>query len=261
MRSRVPRVPRRNYRHVMAQRHDRAHLLGEKRTEVLTLAEVLQYGEDSFGDRDYVSLYGLKPADWYGRGVRLLGRTAVECTRDALADRIGRDVAKAAGPKAVVVDPFAGSANTLHSIARHAGARSAIGFELDHAVFEATRRNLDILGLDIELAEVDYEVGLRGLRLTEDESLIVFVAPPWGDALDEAAGLDLRLTQPPVPVIVDLLAAIFPRQHTLLAVQIYERTLLESIDEVSFRCSSSSVHMYDMNTRGQNHGLLLGRLG
>jgi hypothetical protein len=44
--------------------YDRAFLLhGPKRNEVLTLEEVGQYGTDSFSDPDYVSLYGLKPAN------------------------------------------------------------------------------------------------------------------------------------------------------------------------------------------------------
>src|SRR5262249_58205371 len=79
--------------------YDRALLLhGAKRNDVLTLAEVEQYGRDSFADPDYVSIYGMLPKEWYGRGVRLLGRTAVECTRDALGDRIGRDVAAGGAP-------------------------------------------------------------------------------------------------------------------------------------------------------------------
>src|ERR1700722_3409063 len=62
--------------------YDRALLLhGPKRNEILTLDEVGQYGIDSFSDVDYLSIYGLKPAEWYARGIRLLGRTAVECTR------------------------------------------------------------------------------------------------------------------------------------------------------------------------------------
>ncbi len=100
--------------------YDRELLLGgAKRDAVLELWEVQRYGSDSFGDADYVSVYGLRPADWYGRGVRLLGRTAVECTRDALADAIGLDVARVAASvpavaRALVVDLFAGSGNTLH---------------------------------------------------------------------------------------------------------------------------------------------------
>jgi len=91
-------------------------LYGEKRNAVLDLAEVQRFGIDSYNDADYVSIYGLRPAQWYPRGIRLLGRTAVECTRDALASAIGRDVAvlTAGTPQALVVDPFAGSGNTLY---------------------------------------------------------------------------------------------------------------------------------------------------
>ncbi len=59
--------------------HDRALMLhGPKRNEVLTLEEVQRYGSDSFADPDYVRLYGMTPAQWYARGVRLLGRTALD---------------------------------------------------------------------------------------------------------------------------------------------------------------------------------------
>jgi hypothetical protein len=66
-----------------------------------------------------VSLYGLTPREWYARGVRILGRMAVECTRDRLADLIGRDVAAAAraapvATRLAVIDLFAGSGNTLY---------------------------------------------------------------------------------------------------------------------------------------------------
>jgi hypothetical protein len=107
--------------------YDRWFLLGEKRNEVLARWEVEQYGRDNFSDPDYLSIYGLGPREWYARGVRILGRTAVECTRDRLADRIGRDVAAvtraASAASPLAIDLFAGSANTLHWIARHAGAR------------------------------------------------------------------------------------------------------------------------------------------
>src|SRR5215471_18705399 len=102
--------------------YDRALLLhGPKRDKVLTLEEVQRYGIDSFSDPDYVEIYGMAPAVWYRRGIRLLGRTAVECTRDALASRIGRDIAGIAAtlPNVAhftVIDPFAGSCNTLYWI-------------------------------------------------------------------------------------------------------------------------------------------------
>ena len=113
---------------------------GAKRDAVLELWEVQRYGSDSYGDADYVSVYGLRPADWYGRGVRLLGRTAVECTRDALADAIGKDVARVAASapavaRALVVDLFAGSGNTLHWLLRHLPGARGVGFESDAGVF------------------------------------------------------------------------------------------------------------------------------
>ena len=178
-----------------ARVHDRDYLLSAgKRNDALALWEVVRYGLDSFGDRDYVAIYGLKPADWYARGIRLLARTTVECTRDALADRIARDISALAATApavsgSVVVDPFAGSANTLHWIARRVGARQAIGFESDPGVFDVTSRNLAILNLDLTLSQVGHEAGLKALRVAQDQLLIAFLAPPWGDALSVTSGL------------------------------------------------------------------------
>jgi hypothetical protein len=162
--------------------YDRWFLLGEKRNQPLVLWEVQQYGRDSFGDPDYVSVYGLKPPEWCARGVRILGRTAVECTRDQLAALMGRDIAAVArtAPAAppMVVDLFAGSGNTLYWIKRQTGARRAIGFELDDAVFELARTNLSLMGLDIDLRHDSYQHGLRSLGQPGEDLLIVFVAPP-----------------------------------------------------------------------------------
>jgi hypothetical protein len=49
-------------------------LLGAKRNAVPHLGEVQRYGSDSYGDTDYVSIYGMRPADWHAKGARLLGR-------------------------------------------------------------------------------------------------------------------------------------------------------------------------------------------
>ena len=141
--------------------YDRASLLyGSKRNEVLNLVEIEQYGLDSFADTDYVSIYGTPPREWYRRGIRVLGRTAVECTRDELGDRIGLDVASiTAGmpsDRFVVIDLFAGSCNTLFWILRHLPNSEGIAFESDPQVCELTRRNLEALGLRMELIQGDY---------------------------------------------------------------------------------------------------------
>jgi hypothetical protein len=128
-------------------RYDRALLLhGPKRNEVLSLVDVEQYGLDSFSDRNYISLYGMRPREWYSQGIRLIGRTAVECTRDALADLIGRDVSSVAtrlqSKNFVVIDPFAGSCNTLYWILRHLLNSRGVAFELDPQVFDLTKHNI-----------------------------------------------------------------------------------------------------------------------
>jgi len=56
--------------------YDRRLLLEDtKRNVVLDLTEVQRYGIESWGDPDYVCIYGLRPADWYGKGIRIIGRT------------------------------------------------------------------------------------------------------------------------------------------------------------------------------------------
>jgi len=246
--------------------YDRWLLLGEKRDELLELWEVQQYGRDSFGDPDYVSIYGLKPADWYARGVRILGRTAVECTRDRLADLVGIDVAAVVGraPGAgepVIVDLFGGSGNSLYWLTRHVGAGRAIGFERDHTVFELARKNLSIVSLGIDLIHTSYDVGLRKLSVADDDLLIVFVAPPWGQALNEASGLDLRSTTPPVSEVIDLTTAVFHSHKLLFATQVYESVNPDSLAEVTARFEWSALEGYSINAPGQNHGLLLGARG
>jgi hypothetical protein len=156
--------------------YNRALLLhGSKRDEVLSLAEIEQYGLDSFGNTDYVSIYGMPPREWYGCGIRLLGRTAVECTRDALGDRIGGDVASVArrmpSDHLVVIDPFAGSCNTLFWILRHLPNSEGIAFESDPQVFDLTHRNLAMLGQRIELLKGDYASLLERCRVPEDRGL------------------------------------------------------------------------------------------
>ena len=204
--------------------YDRTFLLGEKRTELVDLREVRRYGCDAFGDPDYVSIYGLRPADWYARGVRLLGRTVVECTRDLFADLIGRDLAAVAkttatGDGSIVVDPFVGSGNTLYWMARHIRPDRSIGFEQDDVVFELTRRNLSIMRLGIDVLHDSCERGLKTLIVRDGELVILFISPPWGEALDLDAGLDLRRTTPPVAEIIDRATGVFHPHKLLFGVQ------------------------------------------
>jgi hypothetical protein len=156
------------------------------------------------------------------------------------------------------VDPFAGSGNTLYWLLRSLPRAQGLGFELDSAVFELTRRNLSILGLPIEILNVDYVAGLSRVPASPEDPLVAFIAPPWGQALDPVGGLDLRRTEPPVTRIVDRLLQKFAERRLLCAVQIYEIAQPDSLTELQTRFEWHALRMYSLNVHGQNHGVLLG---
>jgi hypothetical protein len=244
--------------------YDRELLLGgAKRNAILELWEVHRYGSDTFDDSDYVSIYGMRPADWHTKGVRVLGRTAVECTRDGLGNEIGKDVAaitttRPPTARTLVVDPFAGSGNTLYWLLRHLPTARGVGFESDTGVFRLTQQNMAALALPIDVLNVDYLSGLANLSVAPDERLIVFIAPPWGDALGKTSGLDLRRTTPPITEIVDFLVDRFSQNHLLCVIQIYEIVLPASMAELRARFDWSTQRVYELNAPGQNHGILVG---
>jgi hypothetical protein len=240
-------------------------LHGSKRNEVLSLAEIEQYGLDSFADADCISIYGMPPREWYRQGIRLLGRTVVECTRDALADRIGLDIASVAAGmpsnRFVVIDPFAGSCNTLFWILRHVPKSEGIAFESDLQVFELTHRNLAALHQKIELVHGDYVRLLAERRVRKDRGIVAFVAPPWGTALDEVEGLDLRRTIPPISEVIEQIARQFPTHKILFATQVYEKVSAPSLTQIQARFDWSELRIYDISDKGRNHGILLGTKG
>ncbi len=249
------------------RKYDRELLLGGAlRSTVLDLWEVERYGADSYGDADYVSVYGMRPATWYAKGIRLLGRTAVECTRDVLGQAIGQDVAAVAGTApclttALVVDPFAGSGNTLYWLLRHLPGAHGLGFELDAGVFGVTQQNLAELALPIDILNTDYRSGLTGVSVAEDQLLIAFIAPPWGNALSPTTGLDLRRTTPPITEIVDFLLRTFDKNRLLCAIQVHETVDPGSLAELNSRFDWSAEQVYGLNAAGENHGILLGTKG
>ena len=239
-------------------------LLGRKRNSVLELWEVLRYGTDTFGDANYLALYGMQPEEWYARGIRLLGRTAVECTPDHVARAIGRDVAAAArlsSSRALVIDPFAGSANSLYWILRNLPEAKGIGFELDPQVFQLTRQNLSIVESRMEFVHDDYARGLRQREVPDDALICAFVAPPWGDGFSQSDGLDLRGTTPPVLEIVNTLALLLPNPM-LVAIQVVQNMVHESMTELTARFEWSALRIYESTKAGQNrNGLLLATRG
>ena len=89
----------------------------------------------------------------------------------------------------------------------------------------------------------------------------MFVAPPWGTALVEATGLDLRRTTPPIADIVDGISRAHPDRKILFATQVYEKVDPASLDELDTHLDWSELKVYRINAAGHNHGLLLGTKG
>src|SRR5262249_33890062 len=91
--------------------------------------------------------------------------------------------------------------------------------------------------------------------------LVVFIAPPWGRALDPVRGLDLRRTEPAVTGIVDDLRRDFSQCRLLCAIQIHEAIESESLADLQARFEGHQLRMYSLNAPGQNHGIMLGTSG
>jgi len=115
-----------------------------------------------------------------------------------------------------------------------------------------------VLELPLNVLNTDYELGLTQISVSDDRLLVAFIAPPWGRALSSESGLDLRLTEPPVGGIVDVLVREFPRCRLLCAVQVHERLEQASLADLASRFDWSTLEIYRLNRAGESHGILLG---
>lgn len=207
----------------------RAQLLGPRRYDVLSLDDIVEAGRILIGDPDGLAYYGLPPAAWYARGIRLLGRTCVEATPDITAAPIGRTAHALLGtpPSLGVVDLFAGSGNLLRHVAQALSA-SACGLEADDAVWRQTDTNLSILDEARVVRHGDWQSYFDG-PLDVDATVYV-LSPPWGNAFSFAHGLDLTRTNPPVPLIVDTIAA---RDRSTRCYALIQHSPVEPVTNVS----------------------------
>ncbi len=245
-------------------RYDRDFLLSPaKRNQVIELWEVEKFGRDSFGDPDAVALYGMRPADWYAKGVRILARTALEAVRDPLGNLIGDAVAHVAanappGSTFGVVDCFAGSCNGLYSILRHLPGAEGIGFEVEPAIFEMSTRNIASLGAPIRLVHGDFRTLLGAHRVPDGRRVVAFLAPPWGDALSRDAGLDLGRTKPPIAEIVDAFEAAYADRPILFVVEVHEQLVPGPLAALRAGFDWSDLRVFDLAGPTGRHGVLLG---
>jgi hypothetical protein len=246
------------------RKYDRDFLLSPaKRNQLVELWEVEKYGRDCFSDPDHVHLYGLPPKAWYERGVRILARTCLEAVKDPLGNKIGRDIAEvvlpAVGTRAIgVVDPFAGSCNGLYAILRYLPDARGIGFEVEPAVFDLTTRNIVHLDAPIELVNGSYKDLVRSRRHPGDHLIVVFLAPPWADALRPDTGLHLDRTKPPILEIVHDFEQVYGAQPVLYVTEVHEVNEPKALKAVEAVFDWSDLRIYDVNVPGLQHGVLLG---
>src|SRR5215469_9320639 len=112
-----------------------------------------------------------------------------------------------------VVDPFAGSCNTLYWILRQVPTSQGVACEFDRQVYELTKRNIASLDRTIDLQHGNYELFLAQCPLPPNHGLVFFIAPPWGTALDEVTGLDFRCTTPPITDVIGFIKTTYPSQR------------------------------------------------
>jgi len=245
-------------------KYDRDFLLSPaKRNQLVELWEVEKYGRDCFNDPDHVHLYGLSPKAWHERGVRILARTCLEAVKDPLGKKIARDIAEvvlpALGSRAVgIVDPFAGSCNALYAILQQLPGAKGIGFEVEPAVFDLTTQNIAHLGAPIELVNGNYKDLVRSRRHPGDHLIVVFLAPPWADALRPDTGLHLDRTKPPILEIVHDFEQVYGAQPVLYVTEVHEVNEPKALKAVEAAFDWSDLRIYDVNAPGLQHGILLG---
>jgi hypothetical protein len=247
----------------VSRKYDRDFLLSpEKRNQIVELWEVEKYGRDCFNDPHHVHLYGMSPNEWYGRGVRVLARTCLEAVKDPLGNKIGRDVAEIIAPapanRVGVVDPFAGSCNGLYAILRHLPGSKGIGFEVEPAVFDLTTRNIAHLTAPIELVHGSYKDLVGSRTHPADHLIVVFLGPPWGDALQPGTGLHLDRTKPPILEIVHDFEQVYGAQPVLYVTEVHEVNEPNALRAVEAAFDWSDLRIYDVNVPGLQHGVLLG---
>jgi hypothetical protein len=246
------------------RKYDRDFLLSpEKRNQLVELWEVEKYGRDCFNDPSHVHLYGMPPKEWYARGVRILARTCLEAVKDPLGNKIGSDIAEVVARSSVnrpvgVVDPFAGSCNGLYAILRHLPGSKGIGFEAEPAVFDLTTDNIAHLGAPIELVHSSYKDLVGSRRHPADHLIVVFLAPPWGDALQPDTGLHLDRTKPPILEIVHDFERAYGAQPVLYVTEVHEVNEPKALRAVEAAFDWSDLRIYDVNVPGLQHGVLLG---
>jgi hypothetical protein len=129
---------------------------------------------------------------------------------------------------------------------------------MDQIIFEITNRNMSSLDRPIQSLNGDYKGLLETHQFPSDHFIIAFLAPPWGDALNETRGLDVRRTKPPIEDIIDDFERIYKDNRILYVTQLHQNVEPVSLENLKRRFDWSDLRIYDINVEGMKHGILLG---
>jgi hypothetical protein len=141
---------------------------------------------------------------------------------------------------------------------RNLPGSKGIGFEIEPAVFDLTMRNIAHLKAPIELVHGSYKNLVGSKRHPADHLVVVFLGPPWGDALQPATGLHLDRTKPPVLEIVQDFEQVYGSQPVLYVTEVHEVNEPIALNAVEAAFDWTDLRIYDVNVSGLEHGILLG---
>jgi 16S rRNA G966 N2-methylase RsmD len=239
----------------------RSELLSSQ-SRVLSLDEILFISRSYYGDEGLLSLFGKKPKSFYNMGIRILGRSAIECSIDAHSIGMAKSIKKlkrAFFPReeAVILDLFLGSGNLLYHSAKALGFPPAIGIENNKEIYIHTKNNLKIMGDRCQVFFGNSLNYIKKMNFPDNKPLIVLIAPPWGQALSFEDGLDLLKTSPPVDEIIASVKHTFSKQRLIFVIQTYEKLVRNSVKCITDQFTYSNEEIIPSIGEGLNTGLLV----
>lgn len=233
--------------------HRRRLLAPPTSDRILDLEGVRRAARDLSGDPDDLRMFGLETDQWYHLGIRILGRSAVEMTRDPPARFMASVVAKSLRASDVhvdsVVDLFVGTGNILFHCLRETGAPHGLGVDSSRTILELTAANFSRLpgrgGLSesrVDWIAGDWREGLtRAGAVPAGTSILVVVCPPWGHAYT-TKGLDLRHTSPPIPEILREISRHWRESMVHAVIPSIPRVVADSLAALKDNSDSSRPH-------------------
>lgn len=204
----------------------------------------------------------MPPKEFYNKGIRILGRSAIECAIDAHSVQMAKSIKQMKDTffpheEAIFLDLFAGSGNSLYHAAQSLNSPISIGIEINKGIFQLTKINHKIMGSDCQIHQGGSLEVIRTFKFPVSTPIIVFLAPPWGKGFSFDTGLDLLKTNPPTDEIIKIVKETFSQYRLIFVTQIYEKLVRSSLNKITDQFSYFSKETIPAISQGLNIGLLI----